>query len=171
MWRTDAKSIIRDYSGYELCQWETTLRLSLAEPIPQIIPVWYRYFLNVAPVGSEGEFYMNYALQRPATQSSTFAPDFVANNSVDGVINGNPSVTAPNDQDPWWKVQLANRIWVSQVELTCLYCEWIACHTDITPLTQSFLFLNNPMGCIQDWKYTFFLKIPHCGILIYIVHL
>ena len=97
-------------------------------------------FLNVAPIGSEGEFYMNYALQRPATQSSTFAPDFVANNSVDGVINGNPSVTAPNDQDPWWKVQLANRIWVSQVELTCLYCEWIACHTDITPLTQSFFF-------------------------------
>ena len=61
----------------------------------------------------------NFALLRPATQSSTWT-DMVASKAVDGNAVDDTSYTATDDGDfnPWWKVQLANLIWLSHVELT-----------------------------------------------------
>ena len=61
----------------------------------------------------------NFALLRPATQSSTWR-DMVASKAVDGNAVDDISCTATDDGDysPWWKVQLAYPIWVTHVEIT-----------------------------------------------------
>ena len=62
---------------------------------------------------------LNYALSRPASQSSTYA-DYVAGRAVDGNVN-DPSFVSHTDYGdfhPWWKVELAYPIWVTHVEIT-----------------------------------------------------
>ena len=64
----------------------------------------------------------NVALFRPATQSSTVAP-YDASYAVDG---DNSSFSLTDGEHPWWKVQLAEPLWVSQVEIinnvdTCMH--------------------------------------------------
>ena len=71
----------------------------------------------LALMSFEENFYVNVALFRPATQSSLLRSPFFADKSVDGNTGGTASSTAFHDQSPWWKVQLAHRIWVSQVEI------------------------------------------------------
>ena len=58
----------------------------------------------------------NYALLQPATQSSNFSSSSGANNAVDGDISS-VAATAIGDFNPWWKVQLAFPVWVTQVEI------------------------------------------------------
>ena len=61
---------------------------------------------------------MNFALFRPAYQSSTFM-DYKANRSVDGITVGDVcSHTDPQQIPTWWKVGLAYPIWVNHVEIT-----------------------------------------------------
>ena len=69
-------------------------------------------------VAFKGDFNMNLALSRPVYQSSTW-PEYEASNAVDGDV-GTYSVTSDDDFQPWWKVQLAYPVWVSQVEITSL---------------------------------------------------
>ena len=74
--------------------------------------------MNVSLVAFKGDFSMNLALSRPANQSSTWpAYMYEASNAVDGDVD---TFSATNDYDfqPWWKVQLAYPVWVSQVEIT-----------------------------------------------------
>ena len=61
---------------------------------------------------------LNFALRRPASQSSTL--DYrEAGLAVDGnVVEDHSSCTAKWDSNPWWKVQLAYPVWVTHVELT-----------------------------------------------------
>ena len=61
----------------------------------------------------------NFALLRPATQSSTHA-NYEASKAVDGnaVDDSSCAVTGAHDYNPWWKVQLAYPIWVTRVEIT-----------------------------------------------------
>ena len=61
------------------------------------------------------------ALSGSATQSSTDGLQ-EANNAVDGTTN-TWAVTDYNDLQPWWKVNLAYPIWVSQVEIKGHPCE------------------------------------------------
>ena len=78
----------------------------------------YRYIYNLMTLtGAE-----NVALLRPATQSSTVTA-YHANYAVDG---DNSSFSLTYDEHPWWKVQLAEPLWVSQVEIinnvdTCMH--------------------------------------------------
>ena len=62
---------------------------------------------------------MNFALFRPATQSSTHL-QMVATKAVDGDDLNDSSCTATEtgDYNPWWKVQLAYPVWVTHVEIT-----------------------------------------------------
>ena len=66
---------------------------------------------------SSGE---NFALLRPASQSSTYSSNHPAGKAVDGnaVDDISCSITADSDYNPWWKVQLAYPVWVTHVELT-----------------------------------------------------
>ena len=59
----------------------------------------------------------NFALFRPASQSSTHKDASIA---VDGIDDNDQahSHTFPGDSKPWWKVGLAYPIWVSHVEIT-----------------------------------------------------
>ena len=60
----------------------------------------------------------NYALLRPASQSSTFGT-FYASQAVDGDDVDDDSCSATlDDIHPWWKVQLDIPIWVTSVEIT-----------------------------------------------------
>ena len=62
---------------------------------------------------------MNYALFRPANQSTTFRRHNGASIAVDGSIDGDAySHTNYGDYHPWWKVKLAYPIWVTHVEIT-----------------------------------------------------
>ena len=63
---------------------------------------------------------INFALFRPATQSSTMASQYAASKAVDGIADKDASLihTAYGDYAPWWKVQLAYPIWVTRVEIT-----------------------------------------------------
>ena len=64
---------------------------------------------------------INLALFRPATQSTTDDTTGLqeASKAVDGKVGGSfYSSTALYDNQPWWKVQLANPVWVSCVEIT-----------------------------------------------------
>ena len=67
----------------------------------------------------KGDFHVNLALFRPATQSST-QPGYIANKAVDGNAGdvSTSAITDYFDKQPWWKVQLAYPVWVSQVEVT-----------------------------------------------------
>ena len=58
----------------------------------------------------------NYALFRPATQSSTYM-DNVAGKAVDGIATTDKSISYTEEHDlrPWWKVQLAYPILVTHV--------------------------------------------------------
>ena len=62
---------------------------------------------------------MNFALLRPATQSSTYQ-DFVASKAVDGnaVDDSSCAITGAHDYKPWWKAQLAYPVWVTHVDIT-----------------------------------------------------
>ena len=67
---------------------------------------------------------MNFALHRPASQSSIY-PGIAggnggANKAVDGIAENDESFSHTKDRDntPWWKVQLAYPIWVTHVEIT-----------------------------------------------------
>ena len=62
---------------------------------------------------------INYALFRPAFQSSTMANQMAANKAVDGIADNDASFmhTGFDDYAPWWKVQLAYPIWVTHVEI------------------------------------------------------
>ena len=73
-------------------------------------------FRGVFVVYADG---MNYALFRPASQSSTHR-DFVAGKAVDGDVNNFSSIshTLDGDYHPWWKVELAHPIPVTHVEIT-----------------------------------------------------
>ena len=62
---------------------------------------------------------INFALYRPATQSSTLR-DFVASKAVDGITNDGSSIShtaVSGDYHPWWKVELAYPVWVTHVEI------------------------------------------------------
>ena len=61
----------------------------------------------------------NYALLRPANQSSTWE-GHVAGKAVDGIAIGDQSFTHTRsiDLQPWWKVELVFPIWVIYVEIT-----------------------------------------------------
>ena len=66
---------------------------------------------------STGE--INFALFRPAAQSSTYM-EFEASKAVDGDVatySGTYTGDAHGDYRHWWKVQLANPIWVTRVEI------------------------------------------------------
>ena len=66
---------------------------------------------------------VNIALQRPASQSDTYATN-VAANAVDGKVEfGYRSTTENGDLHPWWKMHLAYPIWVYQVEITSIISE------------------------------------------------
>ena len=60
----------------------------------------------------------NWALFRPATQSTTLndSPGSAASQAVDG-DTWSGSTTHYSDYNPWWKVQLAFTIWVTNVEI------------------------------------------------------
>ena len=77
----------------------------------------------------KGDFHVNLALFRPATQSSTLDVN-IANNAVDGnaVESSARAITAFYDSQPWWKVQLASPVWVSQVEITGEISKWYPYH-------------------------------------------
>ena len=62
---------------------------------------------------------LNYALSRPASQSSTHG-DYVADKAVDGNVNDPSSLshTALADYSPWWKVELAYPMRITHVEIT-----------------------------------------------------
>ena len=65
----------------------------------------------------------NFALFRPATQSSTFVFNSIsweASLAVDGgTVDGySASATALGDLQPWWKVQLASTVQVTRVEIS-----------------------------------------------------
>ena len=64
----------------------------------------------------------NFALFRPASQSSTYQP-MVASLAVDGNNVDDSSCTATDigDYHPWWKVELDYPIWVTHVEITNRY--------------------------------------------------
>ena len=65
----------------------------------------------------------NFALNRPATLSSTYG-ESVASKAVDGIITSDDSNichSGQNDYSPWLKVQLAESIWVIQVEIANRY--------------------------------------------------
>ena len=69
----------------------------------------------------KGGYFVNMGLSRPATQSSTDRLQD-ANDAVDGVTS--PwAVIDFYDLQPWWKVNLAYPIWVSQVEIKGHPCE------------------------------------------------
>ena len=61
----------------------------------------------------------NYALSRPASQSSTLN-GLLAGKAVDGISDDESSIshTMRVDYHPWWKVELAYRLWVTHVEIT-----------------------------------------------------
>ena len=61
----------------------------------------------------------NYALSRPASQSSTLS-NYVAGKAVDGISDDESSIshTLDHDYHTWWKVELAYPIWVTHVEIT-----------------------------------------------------
>ena len=60
----------------------------------------------------------NFALFRPAFQSTTYINATRASIVVDGIIDGDAcSHTSDGDYHPWWKVHLAYPIWVTDVEL------------------------------------------------------
>ena len=65
----------------------------------------------------------NYALLRPATQSSTYNHNTEARCAVDGIVDGDQSIshTRRGDHHPWWKVKLAYPIWVTHVEIVNRY--------------------------------------------------
>ena len=65
---------------------------------------------------------VNLALGRPASQSSQ-SGSYQASNAVDGnaVDDTSCSITSDTDNQPWWKVVLANVSWVTHVELTNRY--------------------------------------------------
>ena len=65
---------------------------------------------------------VNLALGRPASQSSQLG-SYQASNAVDGnaVNDTSFSITSDMDNQPWWKVELANVSWVTHVELTNRY--------------------------------------------------
>ena len=71
----------------------------------------FRHFFN-----ADGT---NYALSRPASQSSTHH-GLVAGKAVDGISDDESSIshTLDGDYHPWWKVELAYPIWVTHVEIT-----------------------------------------------------
>ena len=62
---------------------------------------------------------MNYALSRPASQSSTHK-NFVAGKAVDGISDDESSIshTLAGGDHPWWKVGLTHPTWVTHVEIT-----------------------------------------------------
>ena len=61
---------------------------------------------------------MNFALFRPAYQSSTLA-GYEAIIAVDGIAEGDAcSHTDTNQYPSWWKVWMAYPIWVNHVEIT-----------------------------------------------------
>ena len=61
----------------------------------------------------------NFALLRPANQSSTYG-DMVASKAVDGnsVDDSSSTATGDNDYYPWWKVELDYPIWITHVGIT-----------------------------------------------------
>ena len=60
----------------------------------------------------------NYALNRPASQSTSWVIGMPASEAVDGDLSENSvSGTDTGDLTPWWKVQLAAPIWVTHVEI------------------------------------------------------
>ena len=59
---------------------------------------------------------MNYALLRPAYQSSIRSGGHEAGKAVDGNAT-TISHTLNGDLRPWWKVKLANPIWFNNVEI------------------------------------------------------
>ena len=67
---------------------------------------------------------MNFALHRPAYQSSVYtglhSGNGEANKAVDGIAENDRSYihTELGDNAPWWKGQLAYPIWVTHVEIT-----------------------------------------------------
>ena len=68
--------------------------------------------------------HVNLALSRPAAQSSIAFGD-VADNAVDGDVDTS-STTLFSDKQPWWKVQLAESVWVRWVEIMVMdKSEWI----------------------------------------------
>ena len=62
----------------------------------------------------------NFALLRPATQSSTCNyADFPAQFAVEGALDDwFCAISDLGDFSPWWKVELAHPIWVTHVKLT-----------------------------------------------------
>ena len=63
---------------------------------------------------------INYALFRPASQSSTISNRWAASEAVDGIADNDASFmhTGFGDYAPWWKVQLAYPVCVTEVEIT-----------------------------------------------------
>ena len=77
--------------------------------------------VGVTPILSSLPGDINFALSRPATQSSTFlgaGSNWEASRAVDGDTTTS-SATDDGDFKPWWKVQLVYPIWVTHVEITC----------------------------------------------------
>ena len=62
---------------------------------------------------------MNFALARPASQSSTYRT-YIASKAVDGnsIDDLSCSITGSGNYQPWWKVELAHAAWISHVEIT-----------------------------------------------------
>ena len=61
---------------------------------------------------------INIALNRPASQSSTYR-SHVASKAVDGnAVGDSCSITGGGDYQLWWKVELAIASWITHVELT-----------------------------------------------------
>ena len=59
---------------------------------------------------------INFALLRPAYQSSTFG-NRTASLAVDGITADDLGAHTGDDYHSWWKVQLAFPVWVTHVEI------------------------------------------------------
>ena len=83
--------------------------------------VFFKVLKYISNGAFKGVYFVNMALSRSATQSSTDGLH-EANNAVDGAIS-TWAVIDYYDLQPWWKVHLAYPIWVSHVEIKCSPCE------------------------------------------------
>ena len=90
--------------------------------ISQEFLIWYWLSKGIYEPNLTGE--VNLALNRPATQSSTY-PGCEAGKAVDGIDNDGDllslSTTQTYDYAPWWKVRLEHPILVYRVEITNAY--------------------------------------------------
>ena len=99
--------------------WQINTPISWSKVYPVVTVKWIHKWKNNFPIvlpSFTGD--KNFALLRPAYQSSTFG-SFHASKAVDGDNVTDNSFSATDEEyHPWWKVQLDTKIWVTSVEIT-----------------------------------------------------